>query len=117
MNQRAADLEREADRAVIDLMLAHLTPDMSSSEYAYNRAPYLKHRYELGQAWAAMMCKDLNKPMSLMTDVGRQRSEIIPDWRSEEGADRRLGSGHVIKAKAIQLPKSRIVCRAVNDST
>ncbi len=66
MNQRAADLEREADRAVIDLMLAHVPPGMSSSEYAYNRARYSKQRRELGRAWADMIAEGLTDPMALV---------------------------------------------------
>ncbi len=66
MNQRAADLEREADRAVIDLMLAHVPPGMSSSEYAYNRARYSKQRRDLGRAWANMISDGLADPMTLI---------------------------------------------------
>ncbi len=66
MNQRAADLEREADRAVIDLMLAHVPPGMSSSEYAYNRARYSKQRRELGRAWGDMISDGLADPMTLI---------------------------------------------------
>lgn len=66
MNQRAADLEREGDRAVIDLMLAHVPPGMSSSEYAYNRARYSKQRRDLGSAWADMISEGLAAPMTLI---------------------------------------------------
>lgn len=64
MNQRAADLEREGDRAVIDLMLAHVPPGMSSSEYAYNRARYSKQRRDLGEAWAEMISGSAVEPKS-----------------------------------------------------
>ncbi|SFP62541.1 tyrosine-type recombinase/integrase [Sphingomonas rubra] len=63
MNARAADLDRGGDRMVIDLMLAHVPPGMSSSEYAYNRASYAKQRRELGQAWADMITEGLTDPM------------------------------------------------------
>jgi hypothetical protein len=41
-----------ADRAVIDLMLAHLPARASSSESAYNRAQHTPRRRELAQLWA-----------------------------------------------------------------
>lgn len=38
MNERAAELERDGDRAIIDMILAHVPPGMSASVCAYNRA-------------------------------------------------------------------------------
>lgn len=52
MNERAAVEDRERDREIIDLMLAHI-PD--GVEAAYNRAAYLPRRRELAQAWADML--------------------------------------------------------------
>lgn len=71
MNQRAADIGRKDDRAVIDLMLAHVPPGMSSSEYAYNRASYAKQRRELGEAWVALIGGELAAPMTLLPDHAR----------------------------------------------
>jgi integrase len=42
-----------ADRAVIDLMLAHVPKD--AVERAYNRATHVSRRRELAEAWAAML--------------------------------------------------------------
>ncbi|WP_419866839.1 hypothetical protein [Altericroceibacterium endophyticum] len=45
MNERANDLGRPDDRAVIDLMLAHVPTN--KVERAYNRAAYMVRRREL----------------------------------------------------------------------
>lgn len=45
-----------ADRAVIDLMLAHVPKDRV--ERAYNRAAYLDRRIELAQEWADLLMVD-----------------------------------------------------------
>ena len=52
MNERAAVEDRERDREIIDLMLAHIKDGV---EAAYNRAAYLPRRRELAQAWADML--------------------------------------------------------------
>jgi integrase len=50
MNERAIEQERPADRAILDLMLAHVPKD--KVEAAYNRASYMPRRRELAQEWA-----------------------------------------------------------------
>lgn len=52
MNERAAELDRPGDRAVIDLMLAH---KQSGVEAIYNRAAYMPRRRQLAQEWADML--------------------------------------------------------------
>lgn len=52
LNERAAVEDRERDREIIDLMLAHIKDGV---EAAYNRAAYLPRRRELAQAWADML--------------------------------------------------------------
>lgn len=62
MNERPKGERQDGDRAVIDLMLAHVPqasdkrdmPGMlvSGSEDAYNRAAYMPRRRELAQEWA-----------------------------------------------------------------
>lgn len=59
MNERADREWRETghkgaspDRAILDLMLAHVPQGTSGSETAYNRAAYLPRRRELAQEWA-----------------------------------------------------------------
>ena len=59
MNERYKE-----DRAVIDLMLAHV-PD-NKVEGAYNRAAYLKRRKELAQIWADLILEDASPAASLL---------------------------------------------------
>jgi integrase len=66
MNERADREWREAghktaspDRAIIDLMLAHVPEGTSGSETAYNRAAYLPRRRELAQEWADIIMEGL----------------------------------------------------------
>lgn len=55
MNERAAGEDQERDRAIIDLMLAHVQPGV---EPIYNRAMYLPRRRQLAQAWANLLMQD-----------------------------------------------------------
>lgn len=48
-----------ADRAVIDLMLAHSPTGHSASEGAYNRAKHMERRRELATEWANMLLQEL----------------------------------------------------------
>ena len=52
MNERAADLDRPGDRAVIDLMLAHKPIGVESR---YNRAAYMPRRRLIAQEWADLL--------------------------------------------------------------
>ena len=56
MNERAADLDRPGDRAVIDLMLAHKPQGV---EAHYNRAAYMPRRRLLAQEWSDLLCEKL----------------------------------------------------------
>jgi integrase len=62
MNERpkGEDGRHEGDRAVIDLMLAHVPKD--KVEGAYNRAAYMPRRRELANAWADLISVDLCDP-------------------------------------------------------
>lgn len=69
MNERANVMWRDAghkdaspDRAIIDLMLAHLPHGMSGSETQYNRAAYMPRRRELAQEWADLLLKGFWPP-------------------------------------------------------
>lgn len=53
-----------ADRAVIDLMLAH-TPT-NAVEGAYNRAAHLKRRKELAQVWADLILAKAKPAIALL---------------------------------------------------
>lgn len=67
MNERADRLWREAghkdaspDRAIIDLMLAHIPAN--KVEGAYNRAAYMPRRRELACEWADLISEGLEAP-------------------------------------------------------
>lgn len=69
MNERAAANERESDRAIIDLMLAHMPEGV---EAAYNRAAYMKRRRELAQEWADLLMNGLPGPETIRAGARRQ---------------------------------------------
>ena len=71
MNERAVELEREGDRLIVDLMLAHAPRGMSASEFAYNRARYSARRRELATAWADLITEGLAPPYDLVGDQAR----------------------------------------------
>lgn len=52
------------DRAVIDLMLAHVPKD--KVEGAYNRAAYMPRRRELAQEWADMLLDGMPEPVEFL---------------------------------------------------
>ncbi|WP_416463245.1 tyrosine-type recombinase/integrase [Sphingomonas sp. VDB2] len=62
MNERAKLLKNPDDRAVIDLMLAHVPQGTSGSEGSYNRASYMPRRRELAQEWADILVGDMWPP-------------------------------------------------------
>lgn len=66
MNEWARENGQEGDRAVIDLMLAHVPKGLSSSEAAYNRSQYMARRIELSQIWADMLMKDMGPANDLI---------------------------------------------------
>ncbi|WP_225206220.1 tyrosine-type recombinase/integrase [Novosphingobium huizhouense] len=63
MNERAIDLDRPADRAIIDLMLAH---EPEGVESRYNRAAYMPRRRELAQEWADLLMEGIAPPVTLL---------------------------------------------------
>ena len=63
MNERALDQERAGDRAIIDLMLAHVPKGV---EGRYNRAAYMPRRRQIAQEWADLLCEGLAPPASLL---------------------------------------------------
>ncbi|WP_338445977.1 integrase arm-type DNA-binding domain-containing protein [Pelagerythrobacter marensis] len=85
MNERAAIEDRERDRAIIDLMLAHVSEGV---EAAYNRAVYMPRRRELAQAWADLITKDLPPPEQLLPAPLRAQ-EAGHDGARRSKADRR----------------------------
>jgi integrase len=85
MNELAAEDEREDDREIIDMMLAHVRDGV---EAAYNRAAYMKRRREISQAWADMLMEGAVAPSTL---VVTQRGTSARTLR-KRGRDRRLAS-------------------------
>jgi integrase len=71
MNERAVEMDREGDRLVVDLMLAHAPKGMSASEFAYNRARYSARRRELAGAWADLITDGLAPPAELVHGQAR----------------------------------------------
>jgi integrase len=69
MNRRHPN---EHDRAMIDLMLAHLPPN--AVEAAYNRADYMKRRRELAEEWASLITEGL-APLEDLLTLPRSRDE------------------------------------------
>ena len=67
MNERAAELERDGDRMVIDMVLAHVPPGVSASEWSYNRSRYRKPRGALIQIWADLTTRGLLPADELVT--------------------------------------------------
>jgi integrase len=71
MNERAAELERDGDRMLIDMCLAHAPRGISPSERIYNRARYLRPRAVIYQAWADLVSQDLPDPLTLLVQRDR----------------------------------------------
>ena len=64
MNEWAERNGKDHDRAVIDLMLAHVPKE--KVEGVYNRAAYLPRRRELALTWAEMLSEGLPEPLVLV---------------------------------------------------
>lgn len=62
MNERLKEQGKGDDRAVVDLMLAHVPEGTSGSESAYNRAAYMPRRRELAQEWADLLLEGFADP-------------------------------------------------------
>jgi hypothetical protein len=62
---------RERDRAIIDLMLAHV---QGGVEPIYNRAAYMPRRCELAQQWAALLMKGMPRPETLLPSLRKRRA-------------------------------------------
>lgn len=60
MNERSAAQKQHGDRAIIDLMLAHVP--QNKVEGAYNRAAYMPRRRELACEWADLLVGDMWPP-------------------------------------------------------
>lgn len=63
MNEIAEERERDGDRAIIDLMLAHVP---EGTEPTYNRHAYMRRRREIAQEWADILTDGLPGPETLV---------------------------------------------------
>jgi len=68
MNERAQELDRPGDRAIIDLMLAHKPPGV---EPLYNRATFKNRRRKIAEEWAELLLGPL--PPAASVFEGRRR--------------------------------------------
>jgi len=73
MNEWVERHGKESDRAIIDLMLAHVPK--AKVEGAYNRAAYMPRRRELATIWGDMVCDGLQPPFVLVERPSRTVSE------------------------------------------
>lgn len=71
MNERAIQLKRPDDRAIIDAMLSHKPRGLSGSEMAYNRALHMPRRWELAREWADLTTEGLVPAGDLLTNYER----------------------------------------------
>lgn len=71
MNERAEREGRASDRAVIDLMLAHVNADRV--EGAYNRAAFMERRREIAEEWAALLLEGA-RPAEDLIELARRRA-------------------------------------------
>ena len=68
MNELVKAQGKGDDRAIIDLMLAHIPAGVEGD---YNRAAYMPRRRELAQEWADLLTKDLAGPDTLIEGARR----------------------------------------------
>lgn len=86
MNERAADLDRDGDRAIIDMMLAHI---QAGVEPIYNRSAYMSRRRAIAQAWADMLMIGQAAPAALLIDQRGSSPRQARRVAHERGIDRR----------------------------
>ncbi|MFD1611419.1 tyrosine-type recombinase/integrase [Sphingomonas tabacisoli] len=84
MNERAAELERDGDRMLIDMILSHVPPGVSASEWAYNRARYLRPRAGLHQVWADLITDGLPPAQMLINQTRRSDTEAAGGSQARE---------------------------------
>jgi integrase len=76
MNERASREGRAGDRAVVDLMLAHVPKDKVES--AYNRAAFMPRRRAIAQEWATLLME--GKPNSAALVDRPYRDPVVGEW-------------------------------------
>lgn len=87
------------DRAIIDLMLAHVPKDRVES--AYNRAAYLPRRREIAQQWADLLLSGMESPANLLTVARR------PAPKRDERMAQRAKHLDLARTRALSLLPNR----------
>lgn len=100
MNERAAELDRPADRDIIDMMLAHMQEGV---EPIYNRAAYMKRRREIAQDWADCLMLGAPQPQALIEDQ-RGMSARSQRRRARERAACRRTDGELCRPAETHTP-------------
>lgn len=101
MNERAKAAGRDGDRAVIDLMLAHVPKD--KVEGAYNRAAFMARRRELAEEWAELVLDGFEPAEVLLGLPMRQASR----------APKRTWRGRPTKAEQARAAEAEVSQRSV----
>jgi integrase len=83
MNDRAEREGRSSDRAVIDLMLAHVPAN--KVEGAYNRAAFMERRREIAQEWADMLLEGMPSASELLEGPPRRTPPHGKPSAAQEG--------------------------------
>lgn len=92
MNEWARKHGEKDDRAIIDLMLAHVP--RNKVEGAYNRAEHMDRRRELAVIWADMLANGLPAPAALLAGSSKEAGDhsrrrppkaVSSDFRFAEG--------------------------------
>ncbi|MGN6270847.1 MAG: tyrosine-type recombinase/integrase [Sphingomonas sp.] len=101
MNELAAELDRDEDRAIIDMMLAHI---QNGVEPAYNRAAYMKRRRAIAQQWADRLMVGAAPAMSLV----EERRGLSPRNLRRRNHERRVAeAGDPRSHQGVQRPADR----------
>lgn len=66
---------------IIDLVLSHVAKGISASEWAYNRARYLKPRREMLQAWADLIGDGL-KNLLAWVNTKMAKGKLLSRWEN-----------------------------------
>ena len=95
-----------ADRAVIDLMLAHVPKD--GVEAAYNRARHMERRRVLAQAWADLLLEGAQPAAGLVdlpcrSGVFKVAPSSARDYLAEDVPSRPIMSQQVLKPRRVRL--------------
>jgi integrase len=84
MNERAVVAGNHSDRAVIDLMLAHMPSN--KIEGAYNRAEFMDRRREIAEEWAELLLAGA-RPASDLLSLARRSAPNLAVVKARQAAE------------------------------